>query len=133
MVFVETTFSEADDVGGHTVEIPALCFKLSHDVCNEKDLLYLLHTVRFWLIPEHIEYNEDVFALALSDRRCIINALTEFAQTIPFLTELSAATEPSAEFTLMGNAARLGMLSFAKYLMANGHSWDCGPGKHSQF
>lgn len=126
----ETAFQDDDDVGGHSVEIPADCFKLSPDICNESDLHSLLRTVRFWLIPEYINDNGDLFALALTEKGCMVNQLPEFSENFPILSLLCAATEPSTEFTTMGNAARLGMLSFVRYLEISGHTWDCGPDQH---
>lgn len=123
--FFANTFPEGDDLTEHalSVEIPADCFKPSPDIHSESDLLFLLRTVRFWLIPEYIENEQAVFELALTDRQSIINAVEEFGQDLPFLLHLNSAVDPSSELTPIGNAAKCGMLSFAQYLRSIGHGW----------
>lgn len=128
----ENAFQEAE---GNTpapalaVEIPADCFKTTPVVHSESDLLFLLRTVRFWLVPEYIEsssdmFASDMFAFALSNPEGVVRATVEFGRDFPFLVHTSTAVTPSTDYSTMGNVARFGILHFVKYLRRNGHDWD---------
>lgn len=127
----ENAFQEAEDdspVADLTIEVPANCFKPTPVIHNERDLHFLLRTVRFWLIPEYIEDNREFLLFVLSNRSstALIRAVAEFGADFPFLAQLSAALEPSIESTLMCQAAQYGLLGLVKYLREDGHDWDEG-------
>lgn len=123
---LENAFQEGENDADLTIEIPCDCLKPDTSVHSENDLLFLLRTVRFWLVPEHIESSHEVFYFAMGNAEVLPNLLPEFGQDFPFLTKLNDTVQPCFEYAMMGNAAKFGLIHFVKYLRGKGYSWDTG-------
>lgn len=70
-------FSVADEA---TIEVPAECLKLNHDVGDISDLRSLLLTVRYWLIPEYVETCGEVFAFVSREKKSLNRIVHEFGK-----------------------------------------------------
>lgn len=123
----ENAFQEDDS---SCIDVPTDCFKRSPEVHCEADLILLLRTVRFWLIPEYAESSSDLYAFVLAHKECLSRAKAAFSQEFPFLHKLAVAMKRLEGSTLMGNAAKVGLMSLVQYLRSTGHSWDAGPMHH---
>lgn len=126
--YYENAFQASDNAHSdeQQIDVPCDCLQLSPAVVTESDLHALLKTVRFWLVPEHIESNWELFAFVVSNAECLDRMIPEFGTELPFLVALRNTMRPTAPRTMMANAATLGNIHVVKYLHSSGHSWDTG-------
>lgn len=121
--------SSDEESADRSVPIPVNCFKREPRVANGSELYELLRTLRFWLLPKFIEGNENVLSFILDNKSTLKNLVAEFRNEFPYLEKLAEALQETVEYTVMGNAVRLGMCDLVEVLFQRGHSWDVGPKK----
>ncbi len=102
------------------IEIPTGCAKADLSVNSSEDLIELLNTLRFWLVPEVAEKASSMIAFVLEqgNTAAMDEISEEYSRDIPFLKMLFliAKAHPQESLTL---AASLGASTIVLYLYNN--------------
>jgi len=102
---------------GEGLEIPDDCAKKDLSVQNDDDLLKLLKTLRFWLLPEAAEQSMDLLRYPFhpAGPRGFVSIAQEFRDDIPFVGTLSDIFLGDADQKVL-LATKHGNLQFLKML-----------------
>jgi hypothetical protein len=115
-----TFLENMGDDPGETLPIPHQYYKETSLVRSSLDLVCLLNTTRFWLLPD---LPSCVYELVLSEKSNIsLTTLSPFLRDFPMLKTLMKLRTMN-QLLWIKEAARLGDLQVMKFLRRRGHSW----------
>eukprot|EP01032_Pedospumella_encystans_P032003 gene32003-36130_t len=107
------------------LEFPVGCVKKDMRVESLTDLVALLQTLRYWLLPDLVENSAELvqFCLEHAHLPCVYGAFREFAKDFPYLNDLLSVSKTASSQQLYA-AIRLNRLSIVKYLHETSHTVD---------
>eukprot|EP01032_Pedospumella_encystans_P032111 gene32111-36253_t len=107
------------------LEFPVWCVKKDMRVESLADLVELLQTLRYWLLPDLVENSAELvqFCFEHAHLPCVYDTFREFEKDFPYLNDLLSVSKTASSQQLYV-AVRLNRLSIVKYIHDTSHTVD---------